>query len=243
MRTIMTIAVVLLASRSAYAWDGPELWYDPADGAMPGGDGLLGTGGVHDHGIKCGDCHVDAPMETPGLDFAYTPPMGVAGPDLLYTPGQRYRVDVTITGANLGVTNCDRPEMDGFAAAYETDSGAVAGQLESDVGQSAASCPPTWTIPPDTGSTGLYGDCAVVFGNKRGVRTWTFYWTAPAAGTVKLSYGGVDGDCSGMSMGDASVAGSRILRPPAAIAKSAKQCLIAFALSASSSGNVDRRSR
>jgi hypothetical protein len=234
MRIIIAIAIVLCSARAAYAWDGPELWYAPAEGANPGGGGLAGTGGVHDHGVTCGDCHVDRPMETPGLDFVYTPQMGIAGPDLLYTPGQRYRVDVTITGANLGGGTCDRPEMDGFAAAYETDSGAAAGRLESDVGQSAASCPPTWTIPPDTGSTGVYGDCAVVFGNKRGVKTWTFYWTAPAAGTVKLSYGGVDGDCSGMSMGDAVVAGSRILRT-ATVATTKHEpawpfALVAFAL-------------
>jgi hypothetical protein len=221
MRTILcAMAAVVAVPATAYAWDGPTLWYDPADGASPGGGGILGTGGAHDHGITCGDCHVDRPTEVFTVDFAYTPGMGSAGLDLVYAPGQRYRIDVRLTGAMLGVP-CDRPDVNGFAATFETDAGAPAGILESDVGQSAANCPPTWTIPQDTGTTGVYGDCAAVFANRRDTTTWTFYWTAPAAGAVKLSFGGVDGDCSGMSMGDAVVAGSRVLRPPGAVAAAA----------------------
>src|SRR5690242_11475406 len=103
MRTRTTIAglaflVATAVAAPAFAWDGPELGYGPADGASPGGGGILGTGGAHDHGVTCGDCHVEAPMETPALDFTYSPPMGAAGPDLVYTPGQRYRVDVQLTG-------------------------------------------------------------------------------------------------------------------------------------------------
>jgi hypothetical protein len=156
-----------------------------------------------------------------GLDFVFDPPMGTAGPDYLYAPGQRYRVEARLTGAGLG-TGCVVADIDGFAAAFETDAGAPAGRLESDLGQSAASCPPTVDFPPDTGTTGLYGDCAVVFGNRRETTTWTFYWTAPASGAVKLAYGGVDGDCDMMSMGDAVVAGSRVLRAPMAAAPSGR---------------------
>lgn len=224
MRTHLAIAAftaTVLAASPAYAWDGAELWYARADGAMPGGGGILGTGGAHDHGITCGDCHVDRPQEVIGLDFVFDPPMGAAGPDYLYAPGQRYRVEARLTGANLG-TACDPADHDGFAAAFETDAGAPAGRLESDLGQSAANCPATFDFPPDTGTTGLYGDCAVVFGNRREVTTWTFYWTAPASGAVKLSYGGVDGDCDMMSMGDAVVAGSRVLRAPMSAAPPAR---------------------
>lgn len=46
------------------------------------------------------------------------------------------------------------------------------------------------------------------------ISAWTFYWTAPASGTVRMFYGGVDGDCDMMSMGDAVVVGSMTLKTP-----------------------------
>jgi hypothetical protein len=233
MRTAITSLVLLVGwAAPAHAWDGAQLWYDTAAGAVPGGGGILGTGGAHDHGITCGDCHVERAQEVIGLDFEFDPPMGNAGPDFLYAPGQRYRVVARLANANLGSSGCAAADIDSFAAAFETDAGAPAGTLESDVGQSAASCPPTWDIPQGTGSTGLYRDCAVVFGNRGDVSTWTFYWTAPGSGAVKLTYGGVDGDCDMMSMGDAVVSGSRVLRAPMAAAPRAAPPRWAFALAA-----------
>jgi len=212
-----TIATCLGAAPAA-AWDGPGMWYRSADADDPGGGGVLGTGGAHDHGITCGDCHVEPAPEVIDLEFLFQPPLGSAGPDLVYAPGQRYRVDVRMTGPSLQPPSCAQ-NVDNFAAAFEADTGAPAGMLESDSGQSAASCPSTFPSPPPAGTTGLASDCAVVFALGRpDTRVWTFYWTAPASGTVRLSYGGVDGDCDMMSMRDGVVAGSRVLRAPMAFA-------------------------
>lgn len=211
-------AASVLGAAPAAAWDGPGLWYKPIDGPDPGGGGILGTGGAHDHGITCGDCHVERdPTEVIDLQFDFEPDLVPAGPDSVYAPNQRYRVDVRMIGALLG-TSCTEAVMknvDQFAAGFETDSGAAAGMLESDSGQSTASCPATFPVPAPSGSTGLANDCEVVFSlGDEDTTQWTFYWTAPASGTVKLFYGGVDGDCDMMSMRDAAVAGSRVLRAP-----------------------------
>jgi hypothetical protein len=158
------------------------------------------------------------------LQFEFEPDLAIAGPDYVYVPSQRYRVDVRMIGAQLGMscTEAVMKNVDQFAAGFETDTGAAAGMLESDSGQSTASCPSTFPVPAPSGSTGLASDCEVVFSlGGEDTTQWTFYWTAPTSGTVKLFYGGVDGDCDMMSMGDAAVEGSRVLRAPMAAARSA----------------------
>jgi hypothetical protein len=222
MRTTICLAAVLAGTlataRTALAWDGAMLWYAPADGATPGGGGILGTGGAHDHGITCADCHVDRDPRVVDLRFQFSPAVGAAGPDLVYAPGQRYRVDVQLFNAGLGPP-CDQysKNIDQFAASFETASGAPAGILESDSGQSSTNCPSVWPEPSPVGTTGLVSDCDVVFATGgENVTSWTFWWTAPSSGTVELFYGGVDGDCDMMSMNDAVVTGSRVLRAPTA---------------------------
>jgi hypothetical protein len=226
MRTTVGLAAVLALSRStpAAAWDGPGLWYADADDATPGGGGILGTGGAHDHGITCADCHVDRDPEVIDLRFQFSPAMGTVGPDLVYTPGRRYRVDVQLLNATLGPP-CG-PYMDNrdlFAASFETMAGSPAGVLESDSGQSTSNCPVTYPDPAPPGTTGLAKDCAVIFAlGTPNLTQWTFYWTAPSSGAVELFYGGVDGDCDMMSMGDAVVTGTRVLRAPMAAATPAE---------------------
>ena len=70
MKTLV-LTIVMLAAGPAFAWDGPAMWYRAADDANPGGGGILGTGGGHDHGIKCTDCYVERKSE-PNLAFAMT---------------------------------------------------------------------------------------------------------------------------------------------------------------------------
>jgi hypothetical protein len=216
MKTLI-ITVIMLAAAPAFAWDGPGMWYRAADDANPGGGGILGTGGGHDHGIKCTDCHVDRAME-PNLMFAMT--FSPALTNNTYVAGQRYTITARLTGAQLAASSCataNGKNVDGFAASFEDDTGASAGMLAADDGQSAPSC--TLPSPPPPGTTALDGDCKVIFANSTPNTTqWTFSWTAPTSGAVHIYWGSVDGDCDMMSMNDAVVTGSMTLASPPAAA-------------------------
>jgi hypothetical protein len=222
MKTLLITIIVCIAS-PAFAWDGPSMWYGAADGANPGGGGILGTGGTHDHGIKCTDCHTERKTE-PNLAFAIT-----FSPTLVnnaYVPGTRYTITAKLNGALLPSPSCavsGGKNNDGFAASFEDDNGANVGTLSADDGQSAPSC--TLTSPaPTTGTTALDGDCEVIFSlGKANMTQWTFSWTAPASGKVHIYWGAVDGDCDMMSMNDAAVTGSTTIDGPAAVAPATAQ--------------------
>ena len=212
MKTFIVTITLCMAS-PALAWDGPGMWYRAADDANPGGGGILGTGGQHDHGIKCTDCHVERKSE-PALAFALTfsPPLT----NNTYVGGTRYTVTARLSGAQLAAGGCTVPygkNVDGFAASFEDDAGAAAGRLAADDGQSAPSCALPSSPPP--GTTALDGDCQVIFGNSSpDTDSWTFSWTAPSSGPVHVFWGAVDGDCDMMSMNDAAVTGTMTLAPP-----------------------------
>lgn len=216
MRSLLVVAILAI-STPAFAWDGPDAWYRAAEADMPGGGGIMGTGGAHDHGITCRECHTERVDEpTLALQFAFTPALPSSGGMSTYVPGQRYRVAVNLANAALGPP-CGQylTHTDGFGAAFEDASGAAVGVLETDSGQIATSCPAVAPMPATAGTTGLYADCKVIFAKgKPDLSAWTFYWTAPASGTVRMFYGGVDGDCDMMSMGDAVVVGSMTLKNP-----------------------------
>lgn len=207
----LIVAIVVGTVSSAHAWEGPTMWYAAADGANPGGGGILGTGGGHDHGIKCTDCHVERANE-PNLafDLQFSPALT----NNTYTPGRRYTITAKLTGAQLPSPSCpinNGQNFDGFAASFEDDNGANVGMLAADDGQSAPNCALS-SPPPSNGSTALDGDCKVIFSlGKPNMTTWTFAWTAPPGGTVHVYWGAVDGDCDMMSMGDGVVTGSRTL--------------------------------
>jgi hypothetical protein len=213
MRTLVIVAMVLaIASLAspALAWDGPPYWFDPANGApatpynvSPGGGGILGTGGAGDYNITCANCHVKAAGQI-GLTLAFDG----APPPAMYTPGHAYQVTATMTGEHLGLSGCmGSPPLannNNFAMTAEDDSGMVAGSFAADSGSSAA-CPPA-APDPQRFSTGtyLYGDCHAVLTTGAGRTSWSFTWTAPAAGAgnVTVHYAGVDGDCMMDSLND-----------------------------------------
>jgi hypothetical protein len=205
------VFAIILAPTTALAFDSGAFFYYPA--VELGGGGIVGTGGQHDHSIKCTDCHVDRQAEPLAFSLAFSPPLtGNA-----YVPGQTYTVTAMLAGANLpcqmGAVGMSMKQR-GFAASFETDSGTPAGGLRSAANQVAPSCalpPPNQTQP--TASTVLDGDCQVIIGNDEGP-SWQFTWTAPASGTVRIYWGAVDGNCDMMSMGDAAIAGSTTLAPP-----------------------------
>jgi hypothetical protein len=219
MKTLV-LAILVATTTPALAWDGAGMWYSSAtggsSGTQPGGGGILGTGGQHDYGIKCTDCHVQRQIENLTFDLTFTPALTAGS----YIPGTRYTVVAQLTGAQLAVP-CTMPytqNIDNFAASFEDDTGAAAGALAADDGQSAPSC--TLPSPAPPGTTALDGDCKVIFANgSANLDRWTFYWTAPASGPVHVFWGAVDGDCDMMSMNDAAITGSLTLpAPPARVA-------------------------
>ena len=212
MRTILLVATAasaallsLLAPTVAQAWDGPDLWFAPAAGKSPGGNGVIGTGGALDHNITCASCHMKA-ESTIDLALDFTPPLPSVGGQPTYTPGQKYTVGVKLVGEHLGLNGCGQylTHVNNFAATVENASGKLAGVLGSDSGQTSTSCPKD--LPkPINGTTVLYGDChAVISSGAENLAAWSFVWTAPAAGSggLTLYYGAVDGDCDMMSMND-----------------------------------------
>ncbi len=217
----IVVVAVLLSASPALAWDGASMWYRAADDANPGGGGILGTGGQHDYGIQCTDCHVNRADE-PGLalDLQFSPALV----NSTFVAGQAYAVTATLSVPGGQFLACNPMGANGmgkkvsnFAASFETDAGAPAGTLAADDGQSAPSC--TLPSPAPAGTTALDGDCAVVFSQGgENVTQWRFTWTAPTTTTspVHLFWGAVDGDCDMMSMGDAAVTGSMTLMAPPA---------------------------
>ena len=210
-----SIVLVLALAGNAYGWDGPELWFAEPTGANPGGGGMFGTGSARDYTITCKHCHVE---EDESATIAFTLTFSPAlGPGDSYAPGQTYAITARLTGEFLGLSGCDPlvENHNGFAATFEDGQGRNVGVLRSDSGQVQTSCPAAWPFDGVMGAntTGLYGDCEVIFGVGDNRTQWAFQWTAPASGTgpVTIYYGTTDGDCDMMSMGDRSIDGKRVL--------------------------------
>jgi hypothetical protein len=209
--SVAAFVIVLMTTKAASAWDGPDLWFQSAIGGPggakgPGGDGLIATGGPLDHNVTCAHCHSKGDGKqnygTIGANVTFNPPIGAA-----YKKGQSYQVTVALTNEHLA-TPCTMgdPEYNkntnGFAATFEDDSGRVAGSLKAAYGD-ADSCPST--VPDGLNPTVYtYGDCHAVMGTEKdNSPTWTFTWVAPNSGAnVTMYYGVVDGDCMMDSMGD-----------------------------------------
>src|SRR5262249_35490266 len=145
-----------------------------------------------DFGITCAHCHVKAEGKI-DLDLEFTPELPTVGGQQTYEPGATYQVVAKLVGEHLKGDACGKlmgdtmPNVNNFAAAFEDASGNVAGRLASDSGQSAQSCPSTLPSPPPAGTTATYGDChAVVSMGGADHTSWTFSWTAPAAGSGPL---------------------------------------------------------
>jgi len=203
--TLLTIAAVVLTALPARAWDSLDLWYAPAHSMPPGGGGIVGTGGLSESSIQCVHCHIKPEQK---IDAVVTP-VPAFGPNMSYTPGQKYQITVKMTGEHLGFTKCPSGGMNsnGFAATIEDASGRNVGTLASDSGQVQGSVCPKDVPKPKTlaGTTYLYNDCRVILPlAMEGTTQWMFSWTAPARGTGDVTiYGGViDGSCDMTSLND-----------------------------------------
>jgi hypothetical protein len=211
LRIVLAFLFCLLGPRQALAWDTSELVYLPADGEVPGGGGIVGTGSVSDGYARCVDCHVE-PLQRIDLAITTDPPFEASAETRFYEPGQAYDVTVLMTGETLGLTGCQAGTTNNnmIAAAFEDLNGMRVGLLASDSGQAqGTSCPSTRPAPSSVtrGTTLLFGDCSVVLTRDElpgGTTQWMFRWTAPARGTgdVVLFAGGVDSNCNMTSLDD-----------------------------------------
>lgn len=205
--TIAALSIVL-PSAVLMAFPFGKSWHDSATGSQSNGGragagGIYGMGGATDHFITCAHCHIKG-AGTIGATITPTPAwQQVMGQDA-YKPGQVYSIKVDMTGEHKGL-NQGNDNLNGMAFTMEDAAGKVKGVLGSDTSPavSSASCPSSYPATnPATGSTYVYGDChGVIFIPKPNATSWTFSWTAPAAGagTITGYYGVVDGDHDGKS--------------------------------------------
>src|SRR5258708_2935574 len=138
---LLVVALTLVASR-ARAWDGPEYWFESADGPAPGAGGIVATGGASDHNITCANCHIKGTAaQQIDLRFTSNPPMQAGG----YRPGKTYQVNVDMVGEHLGLSGCSQytSNTNNFAASFEDASGKPVGALTGDSGWTSSRCAPT----------------------------------------------------------------------------------------------------
>lgn len=171
MRTIVIVAV-MLASGTAFAFHTPSVFEDSV--AEGGGHRVYFTGSQRQKGYDCGACHVDA-ARTIRTAVEFSP--AVAG---AYEPGRTYAITVTLVGEHRGFGAASN--QNSFLAEVVDDSGAPAGVMAA----------------PDQDVARLIDDGFVVGGVSTGggATTWSFAWTAPAAGAgpVAMYVAIVDGD-------------------------------------------------
>lgn len=205
-------ACIIVPAAVASAFPFGKSWHDRADGTQANGGragagGIYGMGSARDFGITCAHCHIKAE----GLISATitpTPAWGTVNGSSSYKPGQKYSITVAMTGEHKGLNQMNN-NLNGMAITVEDQAGKVKGLFESDTSPVVKSdaCPSSYPAQnPAAGTTYLYGDCHGVFYIPRpNTTTWTYSWTAPAAGSGPLTiyYGVVDGDADGKSsLGD-----------------------------------------
>jgi hypothetical protein len=207
-------------TRAAYGFNSIMHWGADADGHDAGGAFLFGTGSRADWGITCAMCHVDDAGQQGAISLVLTPTPAweVVNGVSAYKPGATYVIDVAMLGAHLGTGLSD--DQNTFALTAEDQSSHLAGAFTTDTCPAGpASCVGTNNCPadykplnqlPPTATTYTYGaTCATIFALPRespALTAWKVTWTAPAAGTgkVTLFYGAVDGDSGNptSSLGD-----------------------------------------
>jgi len=134
-----------------------------------GGNRVYFDGSPRQKSYDCSACHNDVPR---------TIEAKIDGLPAAYAPGMTYTVTVTLVGEHAGFGTADN--QNGFLAELIDDQRNTVGTLAA----------------PASGITQTIDDGAVIAGEGKGMTTWTFNWTAPAAGrgAITLHLGMVDGN-------------------------------------------------
>lgn len=212
-------------SGTAFGFNDFVSWGGTAHGPEAGADFIFGTGGAQEWGVTCAMCHINDNNQQGqiALTVTPTPAWGMVNGAIAYKPGQKYDLAIAMTGEHLGsgMTN-----LNSFALTVEDQNGKLAGVIASDACQggpqscaSSANCSANVTPInqlPAQATTYTFGPtCSTVFSIPRktgSVTQWKMSWTAPAAGSGKVTafYGAVDGDGKEplTSKGDDVIAGT-----------------------------------
>ncbi len=167
------------APRVALAFHAGATFDKPAGGG--GGGSIFYTGLAREHRWSCAACHEGAPGQMRVR-------LNVVPSDLFvgfkYQPGTTYAFTATMENESRGRQSA-RANYNSIAISTETASGTPAGDFTAYAAEDFFAGPAT----------------LVSAGQKVGVTSWTFSWTAPApgAGTVTLCLGAVDGNAAGLA--------------------------------------------
>lgn len=177
----LAIASCLVIASEARAFHGQADFARPA--IEGGGEGMYFNGSPRFRRYDCSVCHLDAPGRV-RLTLATDPPEVVR--DGQYTPGQTYRVTVTMSGEHRGLGTMLNPNT--FSMEIVDRDGATAG-LYSSLGANVER-------PPGE-------EIVVARGEIANATAWSFDWQAPppGAGPLSLHLAGVDGDGAGDRLG------------------------------------------
>lgn len=214
MTASMISASLVLSATVAVAFPFGKSWHDPAHGTQStggraGAGGIYGMGSATDFFITCANCHTQG-QGTIGATVTPTPAWTKVNNQDAYKPGQAYTIKIDLTGEHKGL-NQNMDNLNGVAVTVEDQGGKVRGTFASDTSPqvTSANCPANYPAQnPASGTTYVYGDChGVIFIPRPNATSWTFTWTAPAAGNGQLTmyYGVVDGDHNGKSSLDDDV--------------------------------------
>jgi len=208
----MLAAAFVLSGTAALAFPFGRSWHDPSNGTQTtggraGAGGIYGMGSATDYGITCAHCHIGGKGQI-GATITPTPAWTKVNNQDGYKPGQMYSIKVNLTGEHLGL-NQGNNNLNGMAITFENQGGKVTGLLTADSGVSSANCQANYPMANPAGKTTyIYGDChGIVYVPVPNATSWTFSWTAPAAGAGQMTvfYGVVDGDAGGKSSLDDDV--------------------------------------
>lgn len=169
----------VLAAPPAFAFHTGATFDKPAGAG--GGGGVFYTGLARERRWNCAACHEDAPG-TMRVRLTVVPSDLFVG--FKYQPGTTYAFTATMENESVGRQSA-RANYNSIALSAATASGAPAGDFSGYAAEDFYAGPAT----------------IVSAGQKVGLTSWTFSWTAPdpGAGTVTLHLASVDGNAAGQA--------------------------------------------
>lgn len=163
MKKFIIAAAAVVAGLIVFTSTAPQGHGNP-NGAPAGASGAPADGGVPAGTCAKGGCHNGTPIAQEGMITSDIPNTG-------YVPGQTYTITATITAANK--------VKFGFQVTPQNSAGTKLGTIVV-----------TSSTETQTLGGGKYITHKTAGTGGSGSRTWTFNWTAPAAGTGPVTFYG-----------------------------------------------------
>lgn len=204
---IAALVVIAAAAGPAHAFKDAREFDDPA--WVGGADGRTFTGVRRERGYSCAVCHV--PAADPPVFVVRSEPAALLA-EGEYEPGRRYVLSVELYRERVpAIPDADVTTTRGnsFDAEVVQADNEAAGTLDACAVRAAEGCAASETVKTIRDGRAVHGIAAqpdpadpIIFDERR---TWSFAWTAPAAGSgdLALALAGVDGNSDGTNEGDA----------------------------------------